>query len=76
MNLVYDPINNTVEYTDDGVEHYESLLFYDIGEFSEDTYEKLDEGIREDQKVYLTRDNIPRKIYGIHRDGSKEEVKY
>ncbi len=76
LNLVYDPINNTVEYTDDGVEHYESLLFYDIGEFSEDTYEKLDEGIREDQKVYLTRDNIPRKIYGIHRDGIIEEVKY
>lgn len=76
VNLVYDRMNNTVEYTDGGVEHYESLLFYDIGEFSDDTYEKLDAGIREDQKVYLTRDNIPMRIFGYYRDGSRKEIMY
>lgn len=76
LNVVYDFINNTAEYNDDGVEHYESLLFYDVGEFSDDTYEKLDEGIYEDKKVYLTRCNLPERIYGVHRDHSMEVIPY
>lgn len=76
LNLVYDRNNNTIEFTDDGIEHYESLLFYDIGEFSADTYEKLKAGIRDDQKVYLTRENLPVRIWGIHRDGHIEEIEY
>ena len=76
LNVVYDFINNTAEYNDDGVEHYESLLFYDVGKFSDDTYEKLDEGIFQDQKVYLTRGNLPKRIYGVHRDHSMEEIPY
>lgn len=76
LNLVYARNNNTIEFTDDGIEHYESLLFYDIGEFSSDTYEKLDAGISEDQKVYLVRDNLPVRIFGIHRDGHIEEIEF
>lgn len=73
-NLVYDFINNTVEYTDKGVEHYESLLFYEVDDFSMETYEKLDAGIREEQKVYLNRANLPIKIFGVHRDKHLEEI--
>ena len=74
INLIYDFINNTIEYTDDGVEHYISLLFYVVDEFSLEAYEKLDEGIREEQKVYLTRDNLPSKIFGVHRNHNLEEI--
>lgn len=74
LNLIYDFINNTIEYSSDGVEHYESLLFYDVGEFSDNTYEKLDQGIEEEQKVYLTRENIPASIYGVHRNGKLEKI--
>lgn len=74
INLIYDFINNTIEYTDEGVEHYVSLLFYAVDEFSLEAYEKLDEGIREEQKVYLTRDNLPSKIFGVHRNHNLEEI--
>ena len=76
LNLVYDPINNTIEYTNEGVEHYEYLMFYNVGEFSKDTYTKIDEGVFDDQKVYLTRENLPKKIFGIHRDGHMEAIEY
>ena len=75
-NLIYDSINNTIEYTDDGVEHYDSLLFYKVNEFSLEAYEQLDEGVKEEQKVNLNRANIPKKIYGIYRNGEKEELDY
>lgn len=42
------------------------MLFYLVDEF-EGALEKLDEGIREDQVFYLTRENMPNKIYGVHR---------
>lgn len=73
-NMVYDFINNTIEYTDDGVEHYESLLFYEVDDFSMETYEKLDAGIREEQKVFLSRANLPIKIFCVHRDKHLEEI--
>ena len=57
--MVYDGINNVAEYTEDGVEHYESLIFYEVDDFSLETYEKLDTPIREDWKRLLTRDNLP-----------------
>lgn len=72
QKLIYDFINNTVEYTDDGVEHYQNLLFYEVDEFSLEAYEKLDEGIREEQKVYITRETLPSKIIGVYRDHRKE----
>ena len=75
FNLIYDLINNTVEYTDTGVEHYESLLFYKVDEFSMEANEKL-EGISEEQKIYLTRENMPKKIYGVCKDHKLEEIKF
>lgn len=74
LNLIYDFINNTIEYTDDGIEHYVSLLFYSVDEFSLEAYEKFDAGIMKEQKVYLTRDTLPSKIYGVHRDHNLEEI--
>ena len=76
QKLIYDTFNNTIEYTDDGVEHYVSLLFYKVSEFSLDAYEQLDEGVKEDQKVYLTRESLPKKIYGIYRNGEKEDIDF
>jgi hypothetical protein len=72
-NLIYDFQNNTIEYTDDGNEHYPSLLFYEVDDF-EGAYEKLDEGIREEQKVYLTRETLPSRVIGVYRDNRKEEI--
>ena len=75
LKLIYDFINNTIEYNNEGIEHYSSLLFYEVDEFSLEALEKLNEGIEEDQKVYITRDNIPATIYGVHRDGHLEEIR-
>lgn len=66
QKVIYDFLNNTAEFNDEGIEHYEKLLFYKV-EFFEGALEKLDEGIRENQKLYLTRDNLPRKIYVVHK---------
>ena len=73
-NLIFDTINNTIDYTDEGVEHYQSLIFYEVEKFCLEAYEKLDEGIQEDQIVYLTRNTLPFRIIGIHRDGRTEEI--
>ncbi len=74
INLIYDFINNTIEYTDGGIEHYKSLLFCEVEDFSLEAYEKLDEGIGEEQKVFLTRENLPYKIYAVHRNHELEEI--
>lgn len=66
QNLVYDIYNNTIEFNDDGVEHYDGLLFYKVDEF-QNSLKKIDKGELEDNKLYLTRDNLPKKIFGIHR---------
>lgn len=58
--LVYDIHNNTIEFNDDGLEHYEGLLFYKVDEF-EDSLKQIDKGELEDKKLYLTRDNLPKK---------------
>ncbi|MBQ9408542.1 MAG: kinase [Clostridia bacterium] len=73
LKLVYDFQNNTIEFAKDGIEHYENLLFYKVEDF-ETAFEQLDEGIHEEQKVYLTRDNLPTKVYGIHRNNELEEI--
>ena len=64
--LVYDIHNNTIEFNDDGLEHYDGLLFYKVDEF-EDSLKQIDKGELEDKKLYLTRDNLPKKIFGVHR---------
>ena len=66
QKLIYDIHKNTMEFNDDGVEHYDGLLFYKVDEF-EDSLKKIDKGELEDKKLYLTRDNLPKKIFGIHR---------
>ena len=73
-NLIYDFLNNTIEYTDDGVEHYQNLVFYEVEEFCLEAYEKLDEGIRDDQIVYLRRDNLPTRILGAYRNRHTVEI--
>ena len=73
-NLIYDSSNNTIEFTESGVEHYESLLFYAVDKFGIEAYGRLDKGIREEQIVCLTRDNLPARIWGIYRDGRTEEI--
>lgn len=61
--MIYDTINNTPEYTSDGVEHYDSLIFYEVEDCSLETYEKLDTPIRDEWKRLLTRENIPKRIF-------------
>ena len=73
-SYIYDFINNTVEYSKDGQEHYESLLFYEVKDFSLETYEELDRGIKEEQKLFLTRANLPKRIFGVNRDKHLEEI--
>ena len=73
--LIYDFFKNTIEYAEDGTEHYESLLFYEVEDF-EWALEQLDEGIREEQKVYLTRDNLPMKIYGFYKNHEQIEIEF
>ena len=70
--MVYDGINNVAEYTEDGVEHYESLIFYEVDDFSLETYEKLDTPIREDWKRLLTRDNLPCRIHCYGKNSNHE----
>lgn len=74
LNLIYDFMNNTIQHNDEGVEHYESLVFYEVELFGKEAYEQLDEGIREDQVIYLTRNNLPSRIIGLYRDGRSEEI--
>ncbi|MBO4869424.1 MAG: kinase [Clostridia bacterium] len=64
--MFYDFINNTVQTTPDGMEHYESLLFYKVKDFSTETIDKLNYNIKEDQKVFLSRNNLPERIYGVY----------
>ena len=73
-NLIYDFMNNTIEYTDDGIEHYQNLIFYEVEKFCLEAYEKLDEGIRNEQIVYLRRDSLPIRVLGVYRDGHTEEI--
>ncbi len=72
LNMIYDFYNNAIEYNEDGVEHYISLLFYEVEEFTLEAMEKLNYGIK--KSFFLTRDNLPKRIYGIRRDGMKEKI--
>ena len=73
-NVIYDHMNNTIQHTDKGIEHYERLVFYEVEQFGIEAYEQLDKGIREEQIIYLTRDNLPFRILGLYRDGRSEEI--
>lgn len=69
--VVFDFRNNTKEYTDSGMEHYESLRFYCVPDFSFDSYEKLDAGFYDKCMIYLTRSSVPQKIYSVNRKNLK-----
>lgn len=72
--VVFDYINNTMEFTDDGLEHYEYLLFYGVDDFSISSREKLNSGIKDEWKVYLTRESIPAKIWVVDRQRQLHEI--
>lgn len=73
-NMFYDFINNSIEITDDGIEHYEGLIFYKLKDFSLNSIEGLNHhDIREHQKVYLSRDNLPERIYGVYKKIDREK---
>lgn len=72
--MLYDTINNTIQITDDGLEHYESLIFYEVENFSTETYEKLNTPIKEEWKRLLTRDNLPKRIYCYDTNKNIHEV--
>lgn len=74
INVIYDPINNVAEYSEEGYEHYKQLSFYQVDEFSYNNYEEIDEGLMEDKRVFLTRLNLPRKIEGIGRDRQRKTI--
>lgn len=65
---VFDFRNNTKEYTDAGMEHYESLRFYCVPDFSLESYEKLDDGAFDSTIITLTREATPRKIFSVNRN--------
>lgn len=65
---VFDFRNNTKEYTDAGMEHYESLRFYCVPDFSLESYEKLDDGAFDSAIITLTREATPRKIFSVNRN--------
>ena len=65
---VFDFRNNTKEYTDAGMEHYESLLFYCVPDFSLESYEKLDDGAFDSAIITLTREATPCKIFSVNRN--------
>lgn len=65
---VFDFRNNTKEYTDTGMEHYESLQFYCVPDFSLESYEKLDDGAFDSAMLTLTREAVPCKIFSVNRN--------
>lgn len=72
--MIYDYLNNTMEYTEDGIEHYEALIFYEVEDFSMKTYEMLETPIRDEWKRLLTRDNLPNRIYCYDRKKNIHEI--
>ena len=68
---VFDFRNNTKEYTDAGMEHYDSLRFYCVPDFSLESYEKLDDGTFDSSMITLTRESVPYKIFAVNRNKQK-----
>lgn len=68
---VFDFRNNTKEYTDAGMEHYDSLRFYCVPDFSLESYEKLDDGTFDSSMITLTRESVPHKIFAVNRNKQK-----
>lgn len=73
-NVIYDILNNTSGFSDNGIEHYDSLCFFVVDEFSIESYVKLDNGILDEQRIYLTREDIPDRIYSVSNKGELREI--
>ena len=74
INVVFDKLKNSMSFSKDGKEHYDGLWFIAVQDFSMETYELLDKGIEESQRVLLTRENLPPKIWGIDRRGEAHQL--
>lgn len=72
--VVFDCLNNSKEYTDSGIEHYDSLQFLSVPDFSIASYEALDANISATPKVVLTREFVPYRIWSIDRKKQKTLV--
>jgi hypothetical protein len=74
INVVFDMLKNSMSFSKDGKEHYEGLWFIAVQDFSMETYELLDKGVEESQRILLTRENLPQKIWGIDRCGGSHQL--
>lgn len=63
QRLTYDYTNNTQEFSNNGQEHYENLVFYEVDDRFAKILEKLNTSIKKERKWLLTRDNLPKRIY-------------
>ncbi len=72
--MIYDTINNTPEYDEQGIEHYDQLIFYEVPDFSIETYQMLDTEKRKEWKVYLKKEDLPKRIYCYDNKKNLHEV--
>ena len=72
--MIFDRYNNTLEFNENGIEHYDNLIFYDVDDFSYETYQKLDAGELQNRQYILTENNLPSKIFGLRRDKTMVEI--
>ena len=70
---LYDFRKNSIEFDENGQEHYEKMLFIRVKDFSDETYEQINNGIINDY-FYISRQNMPTSIYGIKRDGERQKL--
>ena len=72
--MIYDSINNTPEFAEDGVEHYDSMIFYEVEKFSLEIHEKVDTPIRYERRRLLTRETLPKRIFCFDMKKNIHEV--
>lgn len=74
--LIYDFFDNTIEYNEKGIEHFETLVFHEVNDFSSKTYEALDVEMGEKQYFYLSRKNMPQKVFIVKRNKIQGEIRF
>lgn len=72
--MIYDSINNTPEFAEDGVEHYDSMIFYEVEKFLVEIHEKVDTPIRDERRRLLTRETLPKRIFCFDMKKNIHEV--
>lgn len=73
LKMFYDYKNNVSQYSDDGVEHYASLVFFKVDEFSLRIAENLNKDKNFYEKLYLKRENLPSLIAAV-KQGQKNKI--